>query len=116
MARCPAHQDRTPSLSVSQADDGRILMHCFAGCHIADVTAAIGFEVKDLFPAADREYYRTMPEWKSRRYQEALIRERMIISMAKSDIEKGLELSAADMQRVKKAVEFIRKFRRLNHG
>jgi hypothetical protein len=31
MARCPAHDDRNPSLSITQADD-RVLVHCFAGC------------------------------------------------------------------------------------
>jgi putative DNA primase/helicase len=31
MARCPAHDDSTPSLSISQADD-RVLVHCFSGC------------------------------------------------------------------------------------
>ncbi len=31
MARCPAHEDRTPSLSVTERD-GRVLVNCFAGC------------------------------------------------------------------------------------
>jgi putative DNA primase/helicase len=31
-ARCPAHKDSDPSLSIGQGDDGRILVHCFAGC------------------------------------------------------------------------------------
>lgn len=48
-ARCPAHQDRSPSLSVAQGDDGRILLHCFAGCQVEAITAAIGLTVHDLF-------------------------------------------------------------------
>lgn len=32
MARCPAHDDRSPSLSISETRDGRILVKCFAGC------------------------------------------------------------------------------------
>jgi hypothetical protein len=32
VARCPAHGDRTPSLSLRDADDGRVLVHCHAGC------------------------------------------------------------------------------------
>jgi phage/plasmid primase-like uncharacterized protein len=31
-ARCPAHDDRTPSLSVSEAYDGKVLVRCHAGC------------------------------------------------------------------------------------
>ena len=49
MARCPAHDDRTPSLSVSRGGDGRALLHCFAGCAFRDVLAAIGMEEREAF-------------------------------------------------------------------
>jgi len=39
-ARCPAHDDRTPSLSIAQRN-GKLLVHCFAGCRQADVIAAL---------------------------------------------------------------------------
>jgi len=32
MARCPAHDDREPSLSIRDADDSKVLVHCHAGC------------------------------------------------------------------------------------
>ena len=48
--RCPAHEDRGPSLSVTEASDGRVLLHCFAGCDTIDVLQAIGLDWKDLFP------------------------------------------------------------------
>jgi len=32
MAPCPTHEDRNPSLSISDADDGKVLVHCHAGC------------------------------------------------------------------------------------
>jgi len=59
--RCPAHEDRGPSLSVTEASDGRVLLHCFAGCDTIDVLQAIGLDWKDLFPGgmdtnAKREY------------------------------------------------------------
>lgn len=39
---CPAHDNRrTPALSVSEADDGRLLLHCHAGCAFADILAAL---------------------------------------------------------------------------
>lgn len=41
LVRCPAHRDRTPSLSVDDGDDGRLLVHCFAGCLSLDVLAAL---------------------------------------------------------------------------
>lgn len=49
-SRCPAHDDKSPSLSIHQADDGKVLMYCAAGCSISDVTDSIGIELKDLFP------------------------------------------------------------------
>ena len=49
MARCPAHDDRHASLSISRGDDGRALVHCHAGCALADVLAKIGLKDTDLF-------------------------------------------------------------------
>ena len=40
-ARCPAHDDRNPSLSISDGDDGVLLVHCHAGCEQAAVIDAL---------------------------------------------------------------------------
>ena len=50
IARCPAHEDRSPSLSVRELDDGRILIHCFAECEADDIVSAVNLELSDLFP------------------------------------------------------------------
>lgn len=50
MARCPAHHDGTPSLSVRALDDGRMLLHCYAGCDVQAVLGAIGLQFSDLYP------------------------------------------------------------------
>lgn len=50
-ARCPAHDDRHASLSVSTGDDGRVLLRCHAGCDTAAIVAALGLGLADLFPA-----------------------------------------------------------------
>jgi len=49
IAKCPAHDDRSPSLSIRAVDDGRILIHCFAGCSVQDVLQAVGLDFSDLF-------------------------------------------------------------------
>ena len=41
MACCPAHDDRNPSLSVTDAEDGKILVHCHAGCDQLGVIAVL---------------------------------------------------------------------------
>jgi len=50
IARCPAHEDRRASLCVRELDDGRVLLHCFAGCATAAVLAAVGLDFSALFP------------------------------------------------------------------
>lgn len=47
-ALCPAHQDRNPSLSVRQ-ENGKILLHCFAGCSVEAICSALTIDVRDLF-------------------------------------------------------------------
>ncbi len=47
-ARCPAHDDRNPSLSVTRVND-RVLINCHNGCATADILAAIGLTIRDLF-------------------------------------------------------------------
>jgi AAA domain len=50
MAKCPAHDDRKASLSISEGADGRVLINCFAGCTLDAVLSATGLTKKDLFP------------------------------------------------------------------
>ena len=40
-AKCPAHDDKTASLSVGKGRDNRIVVHCHAGCDHRDILAAI---------------------------------------------------------------------------
>lgn len=49
-ARCPAHEDRNASLSINDGDDGRALVHCFAGCPNEEIVAALGLTMADLMP------------------------------------------------------------------
>lgn len=52
-ARCPAHHpDRNPSLSVNEGDTG-ILLKCWAGCELEEITAALGLTMADLFYDSD---------------------------------------------------------------
>ena len=41
MACCPAHEDREPSLSITDAKGGKVLVRCHAGCDQRDVIAAL---------------------------------------------------------------------------
>ncbi len=49
-ARCPAHADSKPSLCVSDGGDGRVLIHCHAGCPPEAIVEALGLRMADLMP------------------------------------------------------------------
>ena len=56
VAVCPAHSDRSPSLHVKEKEDGRILIHCKAGCGANEVLDALGLNYSDLFPDTGETY------------------------------------------------------------
>lgn len=47
-AKCPAHEDRSPSLSVREGERG-VLLHCWAGCSLDAIASSLGIAIKDLF-------------------------------------------------------------------
>jgi DNA primase len=50
-ACCPAHDDRDPSLSVTEGADGRVLLKCFGqDCAVQEIVSRLGLEMSDLFP------------------------------------------------------------------
>jgi hypothetical protein len=49
-AKCPAHEDKNPSLSFGKGVDGRVLVKCHAGCLVETVVARLGLSLSDLFP------------------------------------------------------------------
>lgn len=53
IALCPAHDDRNPSLSLNETEDGRILVKCHAGCEQAVVIAAL--KARGLWPERPRK-------------------------------------------------------------
>lgn len=79
LACCPAHEDREPSLSISEGERG-LLLHCFSGCALADICRSIGLAERDLFyaqeaaPRARREAARQRAH--ERRQREVLARKR----------------------------------------
>jgi len=49
IARCPAHHDRHPSLSIGVGKDCRVLLKCHAGCPVERIVEALGLAMTDLF-------------------------------------------------------------------
>ena len=61
VARCPAHGDDNPSLSIARGEDGRWLVHCHAGCTAEQVVEAVGLKMRDLMPDRDGPWERRRP-------------------------------------------------------
>ena len=48
MLKCPAHEDGAPSLHISRGDNGRAVLHCFAGCSYEEILEGFGISVEDI--------------------------------------------------------------------
>src|SRR5262245_59314021 len=56
-ALCPAHPDRTPSLSLWLGRDGRLMLGCWAGCEKKAILGAVGLKMSEMFEPAERSQY-----------------------------------------------------------
>lgn len=114
-ADCPNNHKTRGSLSVSQGDDGRILLHCFVGCGASDVLGALGLSMTDVMPERLRD-----PSPEARRAARASFRlasvtaaagvlsfEAQIVADCACQIVAGCRLSEADHLRTILAVERI---------
>jgi hypothetical protein len=104
IACCPAHKDRTPSLTVRGLDDGRILLHCFGGCEALDVLTAIGLEMTDLFPESLGNLPGLRQPFSATDVLRALRREAAIVAISSADLAEG---KPVDRERVFLASERI---------
>jgi len=98
IARCPSHMDKSPSLSITEKDDGRVLIHCHAGCGAAEVLDAVGLDYSALFPEDLSQHYR------AERRQRIESEDELVVAIAKSDMAKGEQLNQRDMDRYRLAL------------
>lgn len=99
VACCPAHEDRSPSLSVLERNDGSILLHCFAGCEFKAVVEALALEPSDLFRRENE--YRSPPRATLSAWDvlTGLKSEAGIIALLASDIADHKPISSHDADR-----------------
>lgn len=106
VAKCPAHKDKTASLSVRELEDGRVLLHCFAGCEVGAVLGSIGLDLVDLFPPRDGPGAGRQAErrpFSVRDLISALQAELAVAWVLLTDLAAGKAPTAADRRRALKA-------------
>lgn len=105
-ARCPAHADKGPSLSVRETPEGAVLVHCFAGCTPNEVAGALGIELSDLFPPRDRPFgapKKIANLWTASQALELLASEIFFSAVALSNHQRGIVLTELDVEHLRQA-------------
>jgi hypothetical protein len=111
IAKCSAHPDKNPSLSLSELPDGRILIKCFAGCSPQDILASVGLSMSDLFPDNGLGYYKSfqrLNEEYQAKIENHLSVDEMVLKIAELDRESGKRLSKSDLEKERQAFERIK--------
>ena len=113
IACCPAHEDRSPSLSIRELDDARILLHCFAGCDAADVLGAVGLRLADLYPQRlpGHSYPATHSRIPAADLLAIISQEATLIGLLAADMLTGKTISEVDWQRLSAAASRIGRVR-----
>jgi hypothetical protein len=105
IARCPAHDDRRPSLTIREMDDGMALVHCWSGCEFSEIVRAVGLKPSDLFPP------KPLPvgEYRQKGHRKpfpaadilaAVANKALIAATAVRDVANGRSLSDVDIARL----------------
>lgn len=120
IACCPAHADKHPSMTVAEASDGRILIHCFAGCDAGDILGAVGLSFDALFPdkpAFKGEVYSRGPMRVSAADALACVAwECVVVAQSVSEFRQGHALTEADYKRLDVAIKRITEAKELALG
>jgi hypothetical protein len=115
MARCPAHEDKSPSLSIREMEDGRILLNDFGGCETGDVLAAIGLTFSDLF---DKPLAHHLPPirggFNARELLELNAHEATVVALLASDAQTR-QLTPIELARLVQAADRLVKAQALLH-
>lgn len=100
VACCPAHVDKSPSLAIGEADDGRVLVHCHSGCSALDVISAVGLQWADLFPETDRNHRSLMEHMRRKPTVDDYV-----VSFAEYEKKQKREFTSEDKKRYLEALK-----------
>ena len=118
LARCPAHEDKSPSLSVRELEDGRTLVNCFAGCGAIDVLEALGVDWSALFPepVPGHKHAAHVSRIPPRDLLQIISEETSVVAIIAADMLARKRMSETDWHRLAKASARIGVARDHAHG
>jgi hypothetical protein len=118
LARCPAHKDKSPSLSVRELGDGRTLVNCFAGCGTIDVLDSLGLEWGALFPPGESRADSALVRSRIpvRDLLEIISEETSVVAIVAADMLEKRTISEVDWKRLAQASARIGRARDHAHG
>lgn len=90
IARCPAHNDATPSLSIDQLPDLRVLIYCHAGCSWYSILKAVGVHLDAFNPNGNFK-----PLWRDK---DRLDHPEIVLMIADAERQAGRKLSKQDKE------------------
>ena len=106
-ARCPAHEDKHPSLAIRETE-GIILMKCHAGCDVYDIVKAVGMEMDDLFPEKQEYHAPIKKPFPASAVLECIARDTIFLEICANDMMKGQVLTEDDRTRMRTCCEHLR--------
>lgn len=108
-ACCPSCGGRNATkLSIAELDDGRVLVHCFAGCGVDEICAAAGVALEDLFPPRASDDRRAPPvrkPWTAREIAQALGAELYVAWVLLTDLANNKPITQTDRKRAGEAAK-----------
>lgn len=120
IACCPAHEDKNPSMTVTEKDDGRVLIHCFAGCSVDSILGAVGMTFSDIYPEREADPYQpNKPErmpFNPRDVLAAVSTESLIVALSGAQVANGEPLDDVNRKRLMLAVERLQDAARICHA
>lgn len=112
---CPAHGGTNKStLSIGVGDNGAVLLRCWSGCSIEQITSALGLAVEDLFPPKE-VHAGPLKRRRMLTAQQALDlleSEALIVYVVATDVRRRRSVSEADFERLQVAAARIQKLGR----
>ena len=112
---CPAHNDKTASLSIKNLPDERILIHCFAGCAANDILGAVGLTFDDIVPKRLGDFKPVSKPFNPYAVLKAISNETLLVALAGLEVANGKTLPQEDKDRLMMAVNRLREAYQLCH-